>query len=203
MNFTGPLCSNGYRFPTIVNIKENSLLSSLSFFSTVSTLQLVIDHRVVPIGTSHLGLLRVWTHHSSTSVLLSLVFGARNGIVAVPPPNLPGKALAQAVQSLLRKGAFELAPLSSLGYFCRWFSINKALGVVAANITSLASCARYIILKEVYLLFPMHPSSGYFLRFVELAEFSNSWLFAWVSPQLRRSSRGSWLRFGVFYTVLQ
>ena len=32
--------------------------------------------------------------------------------------------------------------------------------------------------------------------------FTNSRLFAWVSPRLRRSSRGSWLRFGVFSTVL-
>ena len=31
-----------------------------------------------------------------------------------------------------------------------------------------------------------------------MVKFSNSWLFAWVSPRLRRSSSGSWLRFGVF-----
>ena len=37
---------------------------------------------------------------------------------------------------------------------------------MATNINSLASCARYIILKEVYLFFPMHPYSGYFLRFM-------------------------------------
>ena len=34
------------------------------------------------------------------------------------------------------------------------------------------------------------------------AKFTNSRLFALVSPRLRRSSRGSWLRFGVFFTVL-
>ena len=61
----------------IVNIKENSLLSSLSSFNTVSTLWLVICHRVVPIGTSHLWLLRVQTHQSSASVLLSLLFGRK------------------------------------------------------------------------------------------------------------------------------
>ena len=38
------------------------------------------------------------------------------------------KALGQVVQSLLRKGAFELAPLSSLGYYSRLFYIKKALG---------------------------------------------------------------------------
>ena len=39
------------------------------------------------------------------------------------------KALAQVVESLLQKGAFELAPLSSLGYYSRFFFfIMKALG---------------------------------------------------------------------------
>ena len=59
------------------------MLSSSSSLTTVSTLLLVIGHRVVPIGTSHLWLLHVRTHHSSASVLLSLLFGARSGIVAV------------------------------------------------------------------------------------------------------------------------
>ena len=46
----------------------------------------------------------------------------------------------------------------------------------------------------------MHPYSGYgtFFGSWRLAKFSNSWLFAWVSPRLRRSSSGSWLRFGIF-----
>ena len=34
------------------------------------------------------------------------------------------------------------------------------------------------------------------------AKFTDSWLFALVSPRLRRSPRGSWLRIGVFSTVL-
>ena len=34
-------------------------------------------------------------------------------------------------------------------------------------------------------------------------KFSNSWLFAWVSPRLRRSSSGSMLRFGVFLHSLE
>ena len=82
------LSSNGYRFPpfqfsllstAIVSIKENSLLSSST---TVSTLRLVIGHRVVPIGTSQLWLLRVRTHQFSASVHLSLLVGERSGIVA-------------------------------------------------------------------------------------------------------------------------
>ena len=38
------------------------------------------------------------------------------------------KALAQVVESLLQKGAFELAPLSSLGYYSHLFFVMKALG---------------------------------------------------------------------------
>ena len=38
------------------------------------------------------------------------------------------KALALVVESLLQKGAFELAPFSSLGYYSRLFFVMKALG---------------------------------------------------------------------------
>ena len=124
MNLTETLSSNGYRFPhfnfsllstAIVNIKENSLLSSSSFLTTVSKLRLVIGHRVVPIGTSHFWLLRVRTPHSSASVHLPLLFGTRSGIVAAFCLHIiRAKALGQVVQSLLRKGA--------LGWlrFLRW-----------------------------------------------------------------------------------
>ena len=36
--------------------------------------------------------------------------------------------MAQVVESLLQKGAIELAPLSSLGYYSRLFFVMKALG---------------------------------------------------------------------------
>ena len=122
---------------------------------------------MVPIGTSHFWLLCMRTHHSSASVHLSLLVGAQSGIVAAfLPPHHPGKALGQVVQSLLRKGAFELAPLSLLGYYSRLFYIKKALGSLRPILNLSLLCARYIILKEVYLLFPMHPYSGYFLRFM-------------------------------------
>ena len=105
MNLTGTLSSNGYQFPpfhfsllstAIVNIKENSLLSSSSSLTTVSTLRLVIDHRVVPIGTSHLWLLRVWIHHSSASVFPSFspCWGAKRDRGGFLPPHHPGKSLA-------------------------------------------------------------------------------------------------------------
>ena len=151
----------------IVNIKGNSLLSSSSSLTTVSMLQLVIGHRVVPIGTSHLWLLRVRTHHSSASVHLSFLVGARSEIVAAFCLHIiQVKALGRVVQSLLRKGAFELAPLSSLGYYSRFFYIKNALRSWRPILNLSLLCARYIILKEVYLLFPMHPYSGYFLRFM-------------------------------------
>ena len=115
------------------------MLSSSSSLTTVSTLRLVIGHRVVPIGTSHLWLLRVRTHHSSASVHLSLLVGERSGIVAAFCLHIiQVKALGQVMQSLLRKGAFELAPLSSLGYYSRLFLYQEGLGVVVANIKSLA-----------------------------------------------------------------
>ena len=166
----GTLSSNGYRFPpfnfsllstAIVNIEENSLLSSSSSVATVSKLRLVIGHRVVPIGTSHLWLLRVRAHHSSVSVHLPLLVGARSGIVAAFCLHIIRvKALGQVVQSLLQKGAFELAPLSSLGYYSRLFFIMKALGSWRPVLNLSLLCASYIILKEVYLHFPMHPYSG-------------------------------------------
>ena len=122
---------------------------------------------MVPIGTSHLWLLRVRTHHSSASIHLSLLVGAQRGIVAAFCLHIiQVKALGQVVQSLLRKRAFELAPLSSLGYYSRLFYIKKALGSWRPILNLSLLCARYIILKEVYLLFPMHPYSGYFIRFM-------------------------------------
>ena len=42
------------------------------------------------------------------------------------------------LQSLLRKGAFELAPLSSLGYYSRFVLYQEGLAVLAASIKFLA-----------------------------------------------------------------
>ena len=84
---------------------------------------------MVPIGTSHLWWLRVRTHLSSASVHLSLLVGARSGIVEVFCLRIIRvNALGQMVQSLLRKGASDLAPLSSRGYYRRFVFIRKYLG---------------------------------------------------------------------------
>ena len=59
---------------------------------------------MVPIGTSHLWWLRVRTHLSSASVHLSLLVGARGGIVEVFCLRIIRiNALGQMVQSLLRR----------------------------------------------------------------------------------------------------
>ena len=157
------------------------MLSSSSSLATVSKLWLVIGHRVVPIGTSHLWLLRVRTPHSSASVHLSLLVGARSGIVAAFCLHIiQVKALGQVVQSLLRKGAFELAPLSSLGYYSRLFLYQEGLGVVTANIKSLAFVRKihhpegsvfafsdasvFRILSSVHGVRPSFPVRGSLLR---------------------------------------
>ena len=84
---------------------------------------------MVPVGTTHLGMLRVRAHHSSASVHLPVLVGARSGVVAAfCLHTIRVKALAQVVESLLQKGAFELAPFSSVGYYSRLFFVMKALG---------------------------------------------------------------------------
>ena len=44
------------------------------------------------------------------------------------PNSIRGKALEGEVSSLLEKGAVELAPLPSLGYYSRLFVVMKASG---------------------------------------------------------------------------
>ena len=44
------------------------------------------------------------------------------------PKPIRGKALVEEVESLLQKGAIELAPLPSLGYYSRLFVVMKASG---------------------------------------------------------------------------
>ena len=122
----------------IVSIKENSLLSSSSSLTTVSMLLLVIGHRVVPIGKSHLWLLRVQTHHSSAGIHLPLLVGARSGVVAVflPPHHLgpslgPGGAVSASKGRLRAGSAFFAGLLQPFVFFCFVF-YQKGLGVVAA-----------------------------------------------------------------------
>ena len=83
---------------------------------------------MVIVGTTHLWMLRMRAHHSSAIVHLLLV-RARSGVVAAfCLHTIRDKTLAQVVESLLQKGAIELAPLSSLGYYSCMFFVMKALG---------------------------------------------------------------------------
>ena len=103
----------------------------------------------------------------------------------------PGKALVQEVESLLQKGAIELAPLPSLGYYSRLFVVMKASGswrpvidlsclnlkvlktpfkMETLQSTLLSVCRGdwmvSIDLKDAYLQIPIHPESRKYLRFM-------------------------------------
>ena len=107
------------------------------------------------------------------------------------PHTIRGKALAQEAESLLQKGAIELAPLPSLGYYSRFFVVMKASGswrpVIDLSLLNLKvlktpfkmetlqsvllSVRRgdwmvSIDLKDTYLQVPMHPESRKDLRFM-------------------------------------
>ena len=179
---------------------ENCFLYPSSSLNTVSLLRLVIGHREVPLGTSLFWLLRVRTPHSSTSVLLSLLFGARNDIMTVFCLHTfrqklgPGGAVSASKGSLRAGSAFFGGLLQPLVF------LSTGLGVVAAILilspraqdsSSGLSCICFFRCIRV-------PDT--FFNSWSLAKFSISWHFAWVSPRLRRSSRESWLRFGVFST---
>ena len=107
------------------------------------------------------------------------------------PNSIRGKALEQEVESLLQKGAIELAPLPSLGYYSRLFVVMKASGswrpVIDLSLlnlrvlktpfkmetiqSTLLSVRRgdwmvSIGLKDAYLQVPIHPDSRKYLRFM-------------------------------------
>ena len=115
------------------------MLSSTSSLATVSKLRLVIGHRVVPIGTSHLGLLRVRTHHSSASVHLPLLFwGAKWDRGSFLPPHHPGQSLGPGGAVSAPKGSLRAGSAFFAGLLQPFVFYQEGLGVVAASIKSLA-----------------------------------------------------------------
>ena len=103
-----------------------------------------------------------------------------------PGPSLgPGGAVSAPKGSLRAGSPFFAGLLQSFVFF-----IRKALGSSRPVNLSLL-CARYIILKEVYLHIPLHPNPDSFFGSWRSAQFTDSRLIALVSPQLSRSSRGS------------
>ena len=110
---------------------------------------------------------------------------------AYSPESIKGKALDGEVRSLLEKGAIELAPLPSPGYYSRLFVVMKASGswrpVIDLSLLNLriqktsfkmetlqsvllsVRAGDWMVslnLKDAYLQVPMHPESRKFLRFV-------------------------------------
>ena len=110
---------------------------------------------------------------------------------AYSPSSIRGKALEEEVLSLLEKGAIELAPLPSPGYYSRLFVVMKASGswrpVIDLSLLNLkiqktsfkmetlqsvllsVRAGDWMVsldLKAAYLQVPMHPESRKFLRFI-------------------------------------
>ena len=111
--------------------------------------------------------------------------------LAYSPTSFRGKALEGEVRSLLDKGAIELAPLPSPGYYSRLFVVMKASGawrpVIDLSLLNLkvqktsfkmetlqsvllsVRAGDWMVsldLKDAYLQAPMHLESRKFLRFV-------------------------------------
>ena len=120
------------------------------------------------------------------------------------PPHHPDKCLGpdsavSAPKGSLRSGSSFFARL--LQPFCLY---QEVLAVVAANIKFLAFVSKIHHPEgSVICFFRCIRIPDTFFSSWRLAKFSNSWLFAWVSPRLRRSSSGSWLWFGVFLLSLE
>ena len=132
----------------------------------------------------------------------SSCWGAKRDRGGFLPPHHPGKRLGpdgavSAPQRSLRSGSAFFAGL--LQPFCLY---QEVLVVVAANIKFLAFVSKIHHPEGSVSAF----SDASVFRILSLVhgvwQFSNSWLFAWVSPRLHRSSSGSWLRFGVFLRSL-
>ena len=110
---------------------------------------------------------------------------------AYSPSSIRGKALEGEVQALLNKGAIELAPLPSSGFYSRLFVVMKASGAcrpvidlstlnlrvqqTSFKMETLQSVLLSVRpgdwmvsldLKDAYLQVPMHPDSRKFLRFM-------------------------------------
>ena len=125
------------------------------------------------------------------------------------PPHHPDKRLGpdgavSAPKRSLRSGSFFFALL--LQPFCLY---QEVLVVVAANIKFLAFVSKIHHPEGVYLLFPMHSYSGYFLQFMafgEVFQFLALCLGLSTAPQVfkrvmalvRSFSPESWIRLRPF-----
>ena len=119
------------------------------------------------------------------------------------PSHHPGQSLGPVGAVSAPEGSLRAGSAFFAGLLQPFVFYHEGLGVVAASIKSLdfvrkihhpEGCVSAVSDVSVFRIV----SSVHGVR----QSFPNSWLFAWVSPRLRRSSHGSWLRFGVFSTVL-
>ena len=211
ITLTGTLGSTGYRFPfnqsllstAIDNIKEDSWLFSSSSLATLSKAAVKSSHRVVPVGTTHLCMLHVRAPQDSASVLLPLLSGLEVGswqffffFFFFFASTSSGQILGQVVESLLQKGAIELAPLPSLGYYSRLFIVMKASG--SWRPVMVLSLLNLIVLRihhpEGCVSVTSNTSGMQIVSSVHGVRRSlpiqGSLIF--FSPWLRWSSRGSW-----------
>ena len=107
------------------------------------------------------------------------------------PTSIKGAALEEVTLALVAKGAVELAPLPSLGFYSRLFVVWKTSGswrpvIDLSHLNRFVDASHFqmetiqsvllsvrqgdwmasIDLKEAYLQVPIHPSSRHLLRFV-------------------------------------
>ena len=159
------------------------------------------------------GLLSTLPQHSSSS------------IVPIPMPSsspisITGAALEAVTLGLIAKGALELDPLPSPGFYSHLFVVWKTSGswrpvidlshlirFVAVSHFQLETIQSVLLsvrqgdwmasidLKEACLQVPVHPASRHFLRFMFRGTVYQFKALCLPSPRLRRSSPGSWLLF--------
>ena len=111
------------------------------------------------------------------------------------PSSIRGKALESKVLTLVKKGAVELAPLPSLGYYSRLFVVMKDSGswrpVIDLSLLNLkvlktpfkmetlqsvllsVQSGDWMVsldLKDAYLQVPIHPDSRKYLRFIAFGQ---------------------------------
>ena len=140
------------------------------------------------------------------------------------PCSTRGVALEEVTLGLIAKGAVELAPLPSPGFYSRLFVVWKTSGswrpvIDLSHLNRFVDVSHFqmetiqsvlllvcqgdwmasIDLKEVYLQVPVHPESRPFLHFVSKGHVFQ--FCALASPRLRRSSLGLWLLFPPFSTL--
>ena len=136
------------------------------------------------------------------------------------PTSIKGAALEEVTLGLIAKGAVELAPLPSPGFYSRLFVVWKTsrswrpvidlshlIRFVAVSLFQMETIQSVLLsvrqgdwvasidLREAYLQVLVLPASRHFFASCSGTLSTNSKRCALASPRLRRSSPGSWLLF--------